>query len=149
MYAGSAAKFKSKLHAAQQAKRVWVCSECDRWHHTKQIECKGCGCLELLYFQSHGEARRWGTLRMLQQFGKVTELRRQVPFPVYVNGRAVSAEKLGKPLFTYRADFVYRRDGREIVEDYKGDARGAMDEFLVKRKIIQACYDIKVTISEG
>ncbi len=51
-------------------------------------------------YDSKKEARRGVELEQLEQAGEIVNLRRQVAI--------------------YRADFVYERDGRRIVEDVKG-----------------------------
>lgn len=64
-------------------------------------------------FHSKAEADRYRWLKILERSGIIADLRRQVPFvliPKSVHGRAV----------TYRADFVYRKAGREVIEDVKG-----------------------------
>ena len=145
-------KFRPRIHAAQQAVKVWICEACGTWHNKgKPKVCNHCGDgAHILYFASTGEARRYASLRMLQDYGKVSGLRVQVPFPVYANGQAISRHKIGKPVFTYYADFVYdREDGRQVVEDFKGSEKGALDVFRLKRKIIEPLYGIIITITEG
>lgn len=64
-------------------------------------------------FDSRREAARWKELRMLERAGRITCLRRQVPFeliPKSEHGRAVK----------YIADFVYMENGRQVIEDAKG-----------------------------
>ena len=68
-------------------------------------------------FDSKAEARRYVELRALEQAGAITELRRQVRYPLTAHD-----VKIGH----YVADFVYvrgdvvRGDGTEVVEDVKG-----------------------------
>lgn len=62
-------------------------------------------------FDSSLEARRWVQLRALEQAGQIEGLRRQVRYPLMVG-----AVKLGD----YIADFVYLRDGVQVIEDAKG-----------------------------
>lgn len=62
-------------------------------------------------FDSKAEAKRWCELRLLERAGEIHGLRRQVDFPLYV---------LDWLIGTYRADFVYLRAGKRVVEDVKG-----------------------------
>jgi hypothetical protein len=78
-----------------------------------------CGGLAFNTFDSTGEAGRWATLCLLERAKKISGLRRQVSFDLMaarvLAGRVVAA-KVGR----YVADFVYLRDGEEVIEDYKG-----------------------------
>lgn len=59
------------------------------------------------------EANRWCELKLLERAGVISDLRRQVKFellPKQGKSRAVH----------YIADFVYIKDGKQIVEDVKG-----------------------------
>lgn len=63
-------------------------------------------------FDSKLEAGRWQTLRLLERAGEISNLRRQVRFPLLVQGVEIGH---------YKADFVYLdRDGTRIIEDAKG-----------------------------
>lgn len=62
-------------------------------------------------FDSQLEARRWVQLRTMERSGQIEALRRQVRYPLMVG-----AIKLGD----YIADFVYLRDGVQVIEDAKG-----------------------------
>lgn len=57
-------------------------------------------------FPSIKEGTRYSQLKLMEKAGIVTELRLQVNYKLSV--------------CNYRADFVYKRDGLEIVEDTKG-----------------------------
>lgn len=80
-----------------------------------------CGGLSFTTFDSVGEAGRWATLCMMEARGEVSDLKRQIRFDLMaacrVEGRLVE-NKVGY----YVADFTYTRDGKEIIEDYKGAA---------------------------
>ena len=60
---------------------------------------------------STAEGNRWWTLVLMQRAGEITDLQRQVVFPLLVNGI-----QIGK----YKADSIYTRDGQRIIEDVKG-----------------------------
>lgn len=67
--------------------------------------------LDGLRFDSRLEAHRWAMLSIMQQMGEISDLRRQVRFPLMVG-----PIRLGD----YVADFVYSRDGSQVIEDAKG-----------------------------
>jgi hypothetical protein len=101
-------------------------------------------------FDSKGELARWEELRLLERAGEVSELRRQVGYPLVVNG-----VNLG----SYEADFVYvkmvplqwpeglkvPRDARllptTIVEDFKGFRTPV---YRLKAKLMLAIYGIQI-----
>lgn len=70
-------------------------------------------------FDSKKEAYRWDELVLLQRAGKISDLERQKRYrliPTQYNRDGSVAEKA----CDYIADFVYRQDGRVVVEDAKG-----------------------------
>lgn len=55
-------------------------------------------------------------MEMLERIGRVTDLTRQVRFPLY----ACRADGLSVKVAEYVADFCYVEDGKQVIEDYKG-----------------------------
>lgn len=71
-------------------------------------------------FDSAAEAKRWRDLSLMQAAGEISDLARQVRYPLRgANGDLVSVS--GRT-FSYVADFTYydRRENRRVVEDVKG-----------------------------
>lgn len=85
-----------------------------------------------LLFDSTREARRYQDLALMQQAGQITGLRRQVSFPILINGVKVCE---------WRADFVYLEAGREVVEDSKG---WKTDIYKLKKKLVEASFSFKI-----
>lgn len=93
-------------------------------------------------FASKAEARRWLELSALEHAGAITDLRRQVRFPLCVDG-----EQIG----VYVADFVYVRPnanndggmGTEVVEDVKG-VQTQMFRWKARHFAVQYGRDIEV-----
>jgi len=85
-------------------------------------------------FDSISERNRWTELCLLERAGKITNLRRQVRFPLVVNGKRVC---------DYIADFVYVENGTEVVEDVKGFATAV---FKLKSKLFTAVYGKEINI---
>lgn len=81
-------------------------------------------------FDSKGEAKRYVALRKELQAGEIEHLQCQVHF------------KLSD--CTYIADFVYKRDGIQVVEDYKGIQT---DVFKRKKKLMRKELGIEILIT--
>lgn len=90
-------------------------------------------------FDSKAEADRWLELKLLHRAGRISCLIRQPEFPITVNGCTVAR---------YIADFEYRDlDGKRIVEDLKGGAKGGTRTavYRLKRKLVAAIHGIEIT----
>jgi hypothetical protein len=84
-------------------------------------------------YASKREATRAAELRLLERAGQISELREQVSIMLQGENGPLTGSS-GRAL-TYRADFVYRENGREIVEDCKGFQTPA---YKLKRAILKA-----------
>jgi hypothetical protein len=83
-------------------------------------------------FASKQERGRWMDLRLEEKAGAIKDLKRQVVYPIEVNGLKVC---------DYIADFQYERDGRMVTEDAKGYRT---DIFKLKSKLMRAVHGIEV-----
>ena len=114
-------------------------------------------------YDSVKEYRRWRELCLLQKAGKITGLDRQVKFELipaqyrtvetgerYKRNDLARGIRAGDPktkevcleqACVYIADFVYKQDGRQVVEDTKG-VRTA--DYIIKRKLMLWRYGIKI-----
>ena len=107
-------------------------------------------------FDSVKEARRWCELCLLEKAGEITDLRRQVEFPLLPTQREASTEvyqrgeNKGKPKpgkviekpVVYVADFVYKtKEGETVVEDTKGFRT---KDYVLKRKMLLYFHKIKI-----
>lgn len=105
-------------------------------------------------FDSAKEAGRYMQLRLLERAGKITDLQTQVKFvlipaqrePDVIGPRGgVTKGKLLEREVCYVADFVYRENGVQVVEDVKGyKGSTAYDMFVVKRKLMLYVHGIRV-----
>lgn len=105
-------------------------------------------------FMSKKELKRWNELKLQEEAGMISDLRKQVKFvlipaqrePDTIGARGgVHKGKLLEREVSYIADFVYIKDGKQIVEDTKGLRKGnAYDLFVVKRKMMLYFHRIKV-----
>lgn len=96
-------------------------------------------------FDSRKEAARYAELVLLQKAGNISDLRLQVKYELipaqYIDG------KCAERAVSYKADFVYIRDGETIVEDVKGykDPKStAYAQYTIKRKLMLQKYGIRI-----
>lgn len=96
-----------------------------------------------LNFDSKGEAARWSELVLMQKCGEIKNLRRQVTYPLVVNGLKVCS---------IIPDFVYEEltpDGpAEVVEDFKSPATRT-PAFNIKAKLFKAVYGRDIILNDG
>lgn len=89
-------------------------------------------------FDSRREADRYLVLKCMEEDGLISDLRRQVRYelvPAFdVDGKHY------RPVY-YVADFVYREDGREVVEDVKGMRT---DVYRLKSKLFARRYGMGI-----
>ena len=77
-------------------------------------------------FDSKHEATRFAELKLMERAGLISDLQLQVPFeliPVQKDERGKVIERACK----YIADFVYRENGEEVVEDLRVAAEFGVD----------------------
>ena len=99
------------------------------------------------HFDSKREYQRWLDLKREQESGAISDLKRQVTFelvpkqalqePRRTKGRWQRNEKA----VCYVADFVYWKDGIQIVEDVKGLRT---DVYKIKRKLMLYIHGIQI-----
>lgn len=113
-------------------------------YHSKKITFNG------EKFDSKKEFQRWQELRLLEKVGAIQNLRRQVKFELIPTQRGPDitgphgGEKAGKVIeypICYIADFVYQRDGKQVVEDVKGVKT---DAYIMKRKLMLWIHGIRI-----
>ena len=96
-------------------------------------------------FDSEKEARRYRELKLLEDAGEITDLRRQVRYELIPAQRIDG--KLVERKVDYVADFCYIRvkDQKLVVEDVKGYRDGgAYRVFVIKRKLMLSVWEIKI-----
>jgi len=84
-------------------------------------------------FDSKKEAKRYGELRALQIAGVISDLTCQVHMPLYGQNGMLRTDH-GRQI-KYVADFVYREDGVEVIEDTKGVRT---PEYRLKKAILKS-----------
>lgn len=90
-------------------------------------------------FDSKAEYERFCELKLIEAGGQISNLRRQVAYPVEINGIHICV---------WVADYVYTDNttGQECAEDCKGHAT---DVFKLKRKMIEAYYGFKILVTKA
>lgn len=84
-------------------------------------------------FDSDLEARRWRELQILERAREISDLKRQVNFPLIVNGTKVA---------TIRPDFCYFEKDRFVIEDAKGFETPL---WQLKWALLKVLYDNGIT----
>ena len=110
-----------------------------------------------IVYDSKKEAQRHTELQLLLKSGRICDLQRQVRF-LLIPAQYETYERYGKNGkrlkdgkrcvergVDYIADFVYKENGVEVVEDTKGYKKGtAYDLFVIKRKLMLYVHGIRV-----
>jgi len=92
-------------------------------------------------YASKKQYTRWCQLQMLEKAGKVSNLRREVPFVI---APAVTINGRNKPPLRYYADAVYVENGREVVEDTKSPVTRKDSLYRAKIHLLKAVLGIDV-----
>lgn len=97
-------------------------------YHAKKTTVDG------ITFDSRGESARYANLKLLERAGVIQNLKLQPRF-LLQEGFTYNGHKIRK--IEYVADFQYERDGKTVVEDYKGMRT---DVYKLKRKLFLYKY---------
>lgn len=89
-------------------------------------------------FDSAKEAKRYTRLRAMEEEGKIEGLCLQVPFELLPSFECDGVKYRG---MRYVADFVYYRDGKQVVEDCKGFKTS---EYKLKKKLMAYVNHINI-----
>lgn len=94
-----------------------------KYHNTKVT-------VDGIRFDSKLEAKRYTELKLLLKAGAISELELQKAYTLQPSFKYSGKTERA---ITYRADFAYIQDGKEIVEDAKGFKT---DVYSIKRKML-------------
>lgn len=86
-------------------------------------------------FDSKKEYARWGILKIRQRHGEISNLRRQISYPIVMKDVKIC---------DYIADFVYEERGQIVVEDTKSKITRRLPVYRLKNKLMEAFYKIKI-----
>lgn len=99
--------------------------------------------LEGATFDSRKEARRYRELKILERAGEIRELQTQYAF-VLAESVRFSNEPRKKPALRYIADFVYIKDGCQVVEDVKSKISRSLAEYRIKKHLMMSVHGIEI-----
>ena len=102
-----------------------------KYHNKKTI-------VDGIEFDSKGEGERYIELKLMQRAGLIRDLQLQVKFELIPAQRGKTRSE--RPV-NYIADFVYIKDGKKIVEDFKGYRT---DVYKIKRRMMKWLYGIDI-----
>ena len=105
-------------------------------------------------FDSKKEAQRYNALCLRQEAGEISNLQMQVRFTIIPEhrepdtvgkrGGIIKGKVIERPCY-YVADFVYRENGKMVVEDVKGCRdSSAYALYSIKRKLMLDVYGIRI-----
>lgn len=117
----------------KRAIRVYICRGCGMWFEGAAPDQCTCGRFDWDKFDSKGEAQRWMQLRLLERAGEISELQRQIVYPLF------TLTALGKPVkfADYIADYTYLENGVRVIEDHKARS-GISPEASLKLRVMEA-----------
>lgn len=108
-----------------------------------------------IIFDSRKEAKRYLFLKDLERSGDISNLHRQVTYEllpavteqviIRLKTKLKSAIRTLQRPITYRADFVYCRDGKVITEDVKASPKMIPADFKIKEKLFFYKYKYRIT----
>lgn len=130
-----AADYRNQLKQKKNAKRGQRAPRAKYQNHKIELDGKK--------FDSKKEARRYQELKSMERAGIISDVQCQVPF-VLVDKVKFSREDRAKPAIRYYADFVYMKDGAQIVEDVKSVATRSLDVFRMKKHMMLAFHNIEI-----
>lgn len=90
-------------------------------------------------FDSTREYERYKKLRLLERAGQIDTLTRQPKFTLIPNQRNADG-KVERPV-VYIGDFMYRENGKFVIEDAKG---ARTRDYIIKRKLLLSVHGITV-----
>jgi Protein of unknown function (DUF1064) len=98
-------------------------------YRNRKVEYKG------MTFDSVKEHKRFVELEWMQKTGAISELQRQIVYPIVVNDNLICK---------YIADFVYRVGTDTIVEDVKSKITKKLSTYIMKKKLMAAVWGITI-----
>ena len=92
-------------------------------------------------FDSKKEYLRYLVLEDMQRKGEISGLQTQVPFVLVPPFQLNNIKYKG---IRYIADFVYKKDGKVIVEDVKPSANFQTDTYKIKKKLMAYIHKLQI-----
>jgi len=97
--------------------------------------------IDRIKFDSQKEGNRYIELKQKERLGLISDLRLQVKYELQpkfkINGKTIRA-------INYVADFVYKENGNEVIEDVKASESFQTDIYKLKKKLFMHKYGIEI-----
>ena len=97
--------------------------------------------IDEIKFDSTKEGKRYLELKQKEKQGEISNLRLQVKYELQpsfkMNGKTVRA-------ISYVADFAYKENGNEVIEDVKASKKFQTDVYKLKKKLFEYKYKIEI-----
>ena len=91
------------------------------------------------YFHSKSELQRWRELLLLAHAGEISDLQRQVSYPLNIVG-AHGIAHVGD----FTPDFQYREHGILVIEDFKSPRTAKETAYRLRKQIFEALYGVTI-----
>lgn len=88
-----------------------------------------------IIFDSKKEADHYCKLKLLEQSGVIHNLECQHRFRIEINGQKIC---------DYVADFVFLKNGKQVVQDVKSNFTRKLPVYRLKYKLMKACLGIEI-----
>lgn len=131
----TAAQYRNKQKQLKNAKRGVRSPRSKYQNHKIELDGKK--------FDSKKEARRYQELKAMEKAGIISDVQCQVSF-ILADKVKFSNELKAKPAIRYFADFVYMKDGKQIVEDVKSKATRSLDVYRIKKHLMLSVLGIEI-----
>lgn len=116
--------------AGAKAIRVYQCNGCGApYRHKAPAQCQGCGRMDFSMFHSDGEFKKWAALQLQERAKLISNLRRQVPLPLYTIDPRGQKVQWGEMV----VDFAYTDEEGDHLVDFKPQAGPSPDSVLKMR----------------
>lgn len=131
-------RFTSKADGMSRAKKYHACLDCRKSQREIWKVCPECGSKNRQKFDSQAELQRGMGLLLMQDYGKISEIKFQPRFDLIF---------MGKKIGVYTADVQYVEAGQTVVEDTK--PRDFIDKYAqLKMTIFEIQYGTQIRIPQ-
>lgn len=94
-------------------------------------------------FDSKKEERHYRKLRVQERVGLIKDLQHHVVFELAPSVKYSTAPR-AKPALRYEADFVYIREGKQVVEDVKCEKTAENPVYILKKHLMMWVHGIEL-----
>lgn len=99
--------------------------------------------LDGIVFASKKEMARYAELKIGVRANIISDLELQPKFPVFLKSKDDTKEAL---FCTYTADFRYKKDGVEVIEELKSSGTAKDAAYRLRKKAAELYYNMKISV---